>query len=149
MVLITACVSRIYPRTLETGAFGYLLEVVLSLMSLPRPNMDQLSLSESLLCMGNDAINFLADYHNSRSQVCTNSCNLVSRRDTSTSDFWRDGFAGLETIDNVGSTPLEKAALLSRNLGDSEHVSNTGPDGEPSWGQYLFFESESMLNFFS
>ncbi|KAH9478589.1 Chitotriosidase-1 [Psilocybe cubensis] len=106
------------------------------------PNMDQLSLSESLLCMGNDAINFLADYHSSRTQVCTNSCNLVSRRDTSASDFWHRGFTSFENIDNVSSTASEKASLLSRNLGDSEHTTNTGPDGEPSWG----FMVEAILN---
>ncbi|RDB24966.1 Chitotriosidase-1 [Hypsizygus marmoreus] len=94
------------------------------------PNMDRLSLSESLMCLGDDADTILADYHQSRSHICVNPCASSSlKRDT------LPAVASLLTSDWQNITlARNKTALPARNLGDSEHPTNTGVEGEPSWG---------------
>ncbi|KDR82337.1 hypothetical protein GALMADRAFT_237588 [Galerina marginata CBS 339.88] len=112
------------------------------------PNMDRLSLSESLMCLGDDATNFLSDYHGSRSQVCVNSCPAASGGSSpSTSpthdEFFKlNGRAIMPAFWEGVAKLANKSALLERNLGDSEHVTNTGPDGEPSWGLMV----EAIIN---
>jgi hypothetical protein len=88
--------------------------------------MDQLSLSESLMCMGGNASNFLSDYNEGRSLVCVNPCTSSRKRDT---------------LPNMSSTlqygpaaRLNITSLSDRNLENSEIPWQMGVDGEPSWG---------------
>jgi hypothetical protein len=88
--------------------------------------MDQLSLSESLMCMGGGSSDFLSDYHSSRSLLCVNPCASSLRNDTladvaSTLHYGRSG-------------QLDTTSLSDRNLENSETPWHKGVDGEPSWG---------------
>ena len=91
-----------------------------------RPNMDRLSLTESLMCLGDNANGFLSDYHGSRSQICVNPCTSSNGR--------RDN---LPEVVHDPIVPVANATFSIRNLGDSEDDTVQGSEGEPSWGMWF------------
>ncbi|RDB25300.1 Chitotriosidase-1 [Hypsizygus marmoreus] len=90
------------------------------------PNMDRLSLSESLMCLGDNADNFLSNYHQGESFVCVNPCSSPqSKRDRVAASLPMNWQSVVQ--------PLNKTILPARNLGDSEDSDQRGPASEPSW----------------
>ena len=94
--------------------------------------MDRLSLTESLMCLGDTANGFLSDYHGSRSQICVNPCTASNAKRNSLSEMAHGPIV-----------PVANASFSIRNLGDSESETVQGSDGEPSWG--MWFPSNTMF----
>lgn len=122
MVIDMACTLRMFLPSTTIGAW-YDDSCRIHSNSRVRPNMDQLPLTESLMCMVRNATSFLSDYHRSRSQVCVNPCASPRRNDI---------------ISHMAS-PLQPTAasgslLSARNLFNSEFNLVRGPGDEPSWG---------------
>ncbi len=90
-----------------------------------RPNMDRLSLLESLMCFGG---NTSTDYHQTPSEICVNRCAAPRTR--------RDGLPAMNSVLQLGPVvPMNKTLTHARNIAQSEYKNIEGPDGEPSWGR--------------
>jgi hypothetical protein len=76
--------------------------------------------------MGGDAVEFLSDYHQSRTQVCVNPCSTPRRREMPILNE-------VPTLERASTAAVNESSLFARVLGESDLPWRTGPDGEPAW----------------
>lgn len=125
-VIDMACTSRMLVRTTTIGAcYNGSSRMHSNLRT--RPNMDQLSLTKNLMCLGRNAVGFLSDYHRSRSQICVNACAAPRRHDITS-------HMASPLQHGPTAAAVNESLVFARNLGDSPSPNERGNEGQPSWG---------------
>ena len=145
MAIDMACIFQTLLVFIMIGSFyDIYLSKLAKLYLQNRPNMDRLSLLESLMCLGGNASTFLSDYHQTQGEICVNHCTTSRTR--------CDGLPAINSVLQLGPViPVNKTSTQRRNIADSEYDNVSGADGEPSWGTVVFTQHNETIKrpFFS